>query len=170
MPAQVQWHRRSGSQYSRNVFPLDNSVLQRIVTPRPSATAGRNTFTYSWRALPSQKQAGVRLQHARLEALSLGRPGSAFAGQAHDGPGFGKGATGVLRLDNNEVAKQTIPFIVTLEETFDIGLDTRTGVHDRDYKPPFRFNGKLDKVAFNLGPVVLSEPDRKAMRTKQTSA
>jgi hypothetical protein len=30
-----------------NVFPLDNSVLQRILTPRPSATAGRNVFTYS---------------------------------------------------------------------------------------------------------------------------
>src|SRR5499427_1617309 len=30
-----------------NVLPLDNSVLPRIITPRPSATAGRNTFTYS---------------------------------------------------------------------------------------------------------------------------
>jgi arylsulfatase A-like enzyme len=30
-----------------NVFPLDNSVLSRIVTPRPSATAGQNVFTYS---------------------------------------------------------------------------------------------------------------------------
>ena len=30
-----------------SVFPLDNSVLSRILTPRPSATAGRNVFTYS---------------------------------------------------------------------------------------------------------------------------
>ena len=30
-----------------NVFPLDNSVLPRIMAPRPSATAGRNVFTYS---------------------------------------------------------------------------------------------------------------------------
>jgi hypothetical protein len=30
-----------------NVFPLDNSVLPRIITPRPSATAGRTLFTYS---------------------------------------------------------------------------------------------------------------------------
>ena len=29
------------------VFPLDNSVLPRIIAPRPSATAGRNVFTYS---------------------------------------------------------------------------------------------------------------------------
>ncbi len=30
-----------------NVFPLDNSILERILTPRPSATAGRTLFTYS---------------------------------------------------------------------------------------------------------------------------
>jgi hypothetical protein len=67
----------------------------------------------------------------------------------YDGPGFGKGGTGTLRVDNNEVAKQTIPhtipIIVTMEETFDVGVDTRTGLDDRDYKPPFRFNGKLSR-------------------------
>src|SRR5262249_60862542 len=30
-----------------NVFPLDNSVLQRALQPRPSATPGRTLFTYS---------------------------------------------------------------------------------------------------------------------------
>ena len=30
-----------------NVFPLDNSVLPRLIAPRPSATAGRTVFTYS---------------------------------------------------------------------------------------------------------------------------
>jgi hypothetical protein len=30
-----------------NVFPLDNSILPRLLTPRPSATAGRTLFTYS---------------------------------------------------------------------------------------------------------------------------
>src|SRR5262249_22301629 len=29
------------------VFPLDNSLESRMVTPRPSVTAGRNVFTYS---------------------------------------------------------------------------------------------------------------------------
>jgi arylsulfatase A-like enzyme len=29
------------------VFPLDNSLATRMVTPRPSVTAGRNVFTYS---------------------------------------------------------------------------------------------------------------------------
>jgi hypothetical protein len=30
-----------------DVFPLDNSILERLVTPRPSATAGRTLFSYS---------------------------------------------------------------------------------------------------------------------------
>jgi hypothetical protein len=30
-----------------DVLPLDNSTLARFLTPRPSATAGRTTFTYS---------------------------------------------------------------------------------------------------------------------------
>jgi hypothetical protein len=100
------------------------------------------------------------------EALSPGKHTIAFDFQ-YDGPGFGKGGTGILRVDNNEVAKQTmphtIPFLVTIDETFDVGVDTRTGVEDGDYKPPFSFNGKLNKVTFNLGPVVLSDPERNVM-------
>ena len=30
-----------------NVFPLDNSLLERLLTPRPSPTHGRSTFTYT---------------------------------------------------------------------------------------------------------------------------
>jgi arylsulfatase A-like enzyme len=210
-----------------NVFPLDNSVLPRIVAPRPSATAGRNVFTYSSVMsglppsdapsilnrsytitaeveIPEGRALGLSAQGAEgmlvtmggrfggyglyllkgkplfvynmldlkrfrwegQEALSPGKHTIAFDFQ-YDGPGFGKGGTGVLRVDNNEVAKQTIPhtipFIVTVEETFDVGVDSRTGVDDGDYKPPFPFNGKLNKVTFNLGPVVLSESERRAM-------
>jgi hypothetical protein len=50
-----------------------------------------------------------------------------------------------------------------MEEMSDVGNDTRTGLDDRDYKPPFRFNGKLGKlgkVTFNLGPEVMTESDR----------
>jgi arylsulfatase len=30
-----------------NVFPMDNSIITRLITPRPSAVAGRTLFTYS---------------------------------------------------------------------------------------------------------------------------
>ena len=42
-----------------NVFPLDNAILERLMTPRPSATAGRNIFTYSGEisGIPDQRRA-----------------------------------------------------------------------------------------------------------------
>jgi arylsulfatase len=44
----------------------------------------------------------------------------------------------------------TIPFLETFDETFDVGIDTRTGVEDKDYQPPFRFTGKIDKLTVTL--------------------
>ncbi|MBD9372993.1 arylsulfatase [Rhizobium sp. ARZ01] len=71
-----------------------------------------------------------------------------------DGGGFGKGGTGVLKVDGKEVAEQkiahTIPFLMPWDETFDVGIDTRTGVDDADYKVPFKFNGTVNKVTVEL--------------------
>jgi hypothetical protein len=56
----------------------------------------------------------------------------------YDGPGFAKGGSGVLKVDNKEVANKqaphTMPFIMTIDETFDVGVDTRTPVDDNDYQ------------------------------------
>ena len=79
----------------------------------------------------------------------------------YDGPGFGKGGTGVLSVDGKVVANNTIPhtipFVETIYETFDVGVDTRTGVDDNDYQPPFRFTGKIDKLTINLNPLNAEE-------------
>jgi hypothetical protein len=73
----------------------------------------------------------------------------------YDGPGPGKGGTGVFVVDGKEVDRKTmphsIPVIVTMDETFDVGVDTRTPV-DFSYEVPFRFNGTIDKLSFKLGP------------------
>ncbi len=73
-----------------------------------------------------------------------------------DGRGFGKDGTGVLKVDNTEVANQkipnTIPALMPWDETFDVGVDTRTGVEDRDYQVPFAFNGEIAKLTVNLQP------------------
>ena len=57
-------------------------------------------------------------------------------------------------MDGKEVASKkiphTIPFLMTFDETFDVGVDTRTGVDDNDYQLPFRFTGKLDKLTIKL--------------------
>ena len=44
------------------------------------------------------------------------------------------------------------------EATFDVGLDTRTGVNDKDYQVPFAFNGKIDKLTVKLGPPLMLSP------------
>jgi arylsulfatase A-like enzyme len=83
-----------------------------------------------------------------------------------DGPGIAKGGSGVLKVDGKEVAARkipkTIPFLLPGDETFDIGIDTRTPVNDADYQVPFPFTGKIDKLTFELGPIHLSEQEKKA--------
>jgi hypothetical protein len=75
-----------------------------------------------------------------------------------DGPGLGKGGTGVLSVDGQEVAKNsmehTIPVTFPEDETFDVGQDTRTGVAlvEHRYDPPFKFTGKINKLTFKLEP------------------
>ena len=74
---------------------------------------------------------------------------------AYDGPGFGKGGTGVIKVDGTEVASgqltHTLPFALEASETFDIGSDAGTGVDDADYTSPFPFTGSIDKLTLRLG-------------------
>ena len=50
----------------------------------------------------------------------------------------------------------TIPFLMAIDETFDVGSDLRTGVNDADYAVPFTFTGTINKVTVKLGPPQLS--------------
>ena len=105
--------------------------------------------------------------------IPLGRQGGARAGKhtimfdfKYDGPGMAKGGTGVLSVDGKEVDSKkiphTIPALMTIDESFDVGVDTRTGVDDKDYQPPFRFTGKLDKLTIKLGPPQMTAEEQKA--------
>jgi hypothetical protein len=84
----------------------------------------------------------------------------------YNGPGFGKGGTGVLSVDGRELSRQTmehtIPFLMAIDESFDIGIDTRTSVDD-SYKLPFRFTGTINKLTYNVRPEQLTAEDRKVM-------
>ena len=72
----------------------------------------------------------------------------------------------MLKVDGKDVASKTVthttPFLLNLGETFDVGVDTRTGVDDNDYKVPFRFTGKIGKLTFKLGPEQLTAEGQKA--------
>ena len=45
----------------------------------------------------------------------------------------------------------SIPFLMSIDETFDVGMDLRTPVDDKDYQVPFRFNGKIAKLPSSSG-------------------
>ena len=55
-----------------------------------------------------------------------------------DGPGLGKGGTGVLSVDGKEVARNTLdhttPVTFPEDETFDVGMDTRTPLALIEYR------------------------------------
>jgi hypothetical protein len=115
-------------------------------------------FTYNLLALEKFRWEGP-------QALTPGKHTILFDFK-YDGPGLAKGGTGVLSVDGKEVANKkiphTIPALMTIDESFDVGVDTRTGVDDKDYKPPFRFTGKLDKLTIKLGPNQMMAEDHKA--------
>src|SRR5438093_8019379 len=211
-----------------NVFPLDNTAFSRLLTPRPSAVAGKTVFTYTG------ENAGIPLANApsilnkdyaitaeitvpeggaegmivtlggrfggyglyllkgkpiftynlldmerfRWEGGVGGRVGADLFGRAlapgkhtlvfnfkYDGTGPGKGGTGVFTVDGKEMGSKklahTVPLLMTVDETFDIGLDTGTGV-DNSYQLPFKFTGSIDKLTIKLGPSQMTAADKKA--------
>ncbi len=209
-----------------NVFPLDNTILPRIIAARPSSTAGRTMFTYSGELpnvpysdapsilnksysitadveIPQGGAEGMlvtmggrfggyglyllkgkpvflynfldleRFRWEGQEALTPGKHTIVFDFN-YDGPGFGRGGTGVLKVDDKDVATakvpHTVPFLMTIDETFDVGVDTRTSVDDKDYQVPFRFTGKLDKLTFKLGPERLTRTDHQVIQRARANA
>jgi arylsulfatase len=88
----------------------------------------------------------------------------------YDGPGIAKGGAGALKVDGVDVGTlkmpHTIPFLLPIAETFDVGIDTRTSVNEKDYQVPFRFNGKINKLTFKLGPTKLTELEEKTRRER----
>jgi arylsulfatase len=218
------------------VLPLDATVAQRIVAPRPNLAAGRTQFTWSgeitgtpngdapfildssfnFKAEVDIPQGGAegmivtqggrfggygfyvlkgkpvflwnlldfeRVRWEGPDALTPGKhtlefdykyDGLGVATMAFNNmSGIGRGGTGVLKVDGNEVARQSmersIPLILQWDENFDIGADTGTPVSD-DYQVPFRFTGKLDKLTLTIDRPQLSPEDvQKLMETQRNN-
>jgi arylsulfatase A-like enzyme len=123
---------------------------------------GKPVFTYNLLMLLQARWAGDGDQ-----PLAAGKHTIVFDFK-YDGPGIAKGGTGVLKVDGREIRTlmipKTIPFLIPPDETFDVGVDTRTGVNDLDYQVPFRFNGKINKLTFDLGPEQLAAAEQKEVK------
>jgi hypothetical protein len=120
-----------------------------------SGEADRCSFTTSWTSSVFGGEG--------LSGLSAGKHTIVFDFK-YDGPGPAQGGTGVLSVDGNEVARKaiahTIPLLMSIDETFDIGLDTRTPL-DFTYNVPIRFTGTIDKLNYRLGPEQLTADDKR---------
>ena len=116
---------------------------------------GKPVFNYNMLILAQYRWEGS-------DVLVPGKHTIAFE-YTYDGPGIAKGGSGVLKVDDKVVAtgKQanSISFLQVADETFDVGIDTRTGVNDKDYQVPFAFDGKIHKLTVNLGPMQLTAAD-----------
>ncbi len=215
------------------VLPLDATVATRLITPRPSITAGRNVFT--WMApltgtpngdAPSVLNASYTLT-AEVEIPAGGAEGmlitqgGRFAGYGFymlknkpvflwnlvdlkrirwEGPeltpgkhtlefdftydglgmgtlayasmsGIGRSGSGVLKVDGKAVAtnkmERTLPLIMQWDENLDVGSDTGTPVDDADYKVPFAFTGKIDKITLTIDRPQLSAEDIEKLKAAQ---
>jgi arylsulfatase len=128
---------------------------------------GKPIFTYNL-------MDAARFRWESPQALTPGKHTIAYDFKREDGPGFGKGGTGVLSVDGQAVDTKpiphTIPLSATADETFDVGVDTRTSVDDRDYQPPFRFNGTIIKLTFKLTPPRLTAEQKKLLEQKTQEA
>ena len=218
------------------VLPLDTSIMPRVITPRPSNTAGRNVFTWTRPLIGTPMgdapsvlntsytfKAEVEIPAGGAEGMMITQ-GGRFGGYGFylvkskpvflwnlvdlarvrwEGPpltpgkhvlefdfkydglgmgtlafnnfsGIGRGGTGVLKVDGQTVATQkmehTIPFLMQVDESLDIGSDTLTGVNDADYQPPFPFTGKLNKVTLSIARPQLSAADMKQLKEQQEKA
>jgi arylsulfatase len=88
--------------------------------------------------------------------------------------GIGHGGTGTLTVDGKAVATQTmertVPLILPVDETFDVGSKTGTPVDDRDYQIPFAFTGKISKVTVSVEPPKLTPDDVKKLEAANRAA
>ena len=119
----------------------------------------------------------LNLAHFRWEgkdALTSGKHTIVFDFKQDEGPGFAKGGKGSLSVDGQEVDSKaiphTIPFLMTIDETFDIGSDTRTGVDDNDYQVPFKFTGTVDKLTVKLIPPKMTAAEQKELEQNTQAA
>jgi arylsulfatase A-like enzyme len=90
----------------------------------------------------------------------------------NDFSGIGRPGVGALKVDGKVVdtkeMKRTLPMILQWDEAFDVGSDTLTGVNDADYRPPFAFTGKLDKLTIKVDrPKLTPEDEKKLMQAMQ---
>jgi arylsulfatase A-like enzyme len=128
---------------------------------------GKPVFVYNFLDLKRTRwEGGVGIRDWLGGSLKPGKHTIEFD-FTYDGPGIAKSGSGELKVDGRLLATQklehTIPFVLPPDETFDVGVDSRTPV-DSSYAIPFRFNGKINNLTFKLGPTQLTSDDLRTIQ------
>ncbi len=64
---------------------------------------------------------------------------------------------------STQTLEKTIPIMLPIDETFDIGKRSGTSIDDRDYQAPFAFTGKIDRLHIAVDPPKLTTEDLKKL-------
>src|SRR5262249_52587935 len=81
--------------------------------------------------------------------------------------GLGRPGTGTFKVDgvvaSAQTLEHTVPILLPIDETFDIGADTGTPIDDHDYQVPFTFTGGIDKLTISVERPKLTTEDIKEL-------
>jgi arylsulfatase len=120
---------------------------------------GKPMFAYACTNQDGSKYPKQRKDKTRIAGAARLAPGThtIVFDFVYDGGGAGKGGKGTLSVDGKTVGEGRIEKTnplgkFTLDESFDVGMDTGSPVIDEyDAKMPFKFGGTLKKVVIKLG-------------------
>ncbi|OSI60258.1 arylsulfatase [Bradyrhizobium canariense] len=131
---------------------------------------GKPVFTYNFQGLKRTRWEGEALAPGKhtiefdFRYDGLGAATLAY----NDVSGVGRGGTGALKVDGKVVSTQkiehTIPLTKPLDTVVNIGAAAGTPVDDGDYKIPFRFTGKIDKLTIALDRPKLTPEDVRKLK------
>jgi arylsulfatase len=134
---------------NRPVFTYNNQGIQRTKWQGPALAPGKHTIEFDFR-------------YDGLGAATLAY---------NDVSGVGRGGTGTLKVNGKPVATNRLDFTVPLTKPLDtvvnIGTAAGTPVDDQDYKIPFRFTGKIDKLTIVLEPPKLTPEDVQKLKAAE---
>ena len=134
---------------------------------------GKPVFTYNFQGLKRTRWEGPALPPGKHTIeFDFKYDGLGAATLAYNNvSGIGRGGTGTLKVDGRPVSTQqlehTLPLTKPLDTVVNIGTAAGTPVDDKDYKVPFKFNGRIDKLTITLEPPQLTPEDVQQLQAAQ---